>query len=156
MRGQFAAGNYLALITDKDGCAFEKNNTINDDCIGKINCVDDYITVNNQYDAFMYQFANDTNPFDGEIASFEVSQPTHASVDPLSLSNIGKNLNKMRCICITLVMILLLGKIILLTPFALMLVFFIFNLSDFDEGLYYLHIQHLDYPDFSTTTILRD
>lgn len=93
-RTNLAAGNYLAVITDEDGCTIEKNITINDDCNGKINCEDDYIDVNNEYGAYMFQFANDIDPFDGEITSFEISQPQHALVDPLSQSKIGKKINK--------------------------------------------------------------
>jgi len=93
-RTNMNAGNYTVLISDDAGCFIEKNITINDDCNGKINCEDDYIDVNNQHHAYMFQFANDVDPFNGTIISVETSQPMHGFVNAYSYLYAGKKLNE--------------------------------------------------------------
>jgi len=88
------AGNYSVVITDDDGCSIERNIIINDDCNGRLTCKDDYVEVNNQYWTYFFQLANDTEPFNGTITSFEISQPVYGEVVVHTYSNyIGKKFN---------------------------------------------------------------
>jgi len=79
-RTNMAAGDYTVVISDDSGCTLEKNITIKDDCNGKIICNDDFAEVSSQHNGYIFQFANDLDPFNHKIASFEFTQPANGEV----------------------------------------------------------------------------
>ena len=94
-RNNISAGNYTLVVTDDAGCSIEIEKTVYDDCLGKIECEDDFADVNNVSGGFIDQYANDTDTSPAEITSLNIIQQGEfgwVSSNLLYYGNVNTNL----------------------------------------------------------------